>query len=225
MESKHEAGNAVAVDIETMDPAARKDVIAKRISVLLNMLVKEGLRPSHQMQLNKELEEYMDMDDGGDYTLTEDEDDSDEDSSVAGDVHDDPVCENDQDCDILTTEDIHVNALANETTVNPIAEKEMEKIANFMCRCAKGNKENDTQTTSCIKKFDPCFVYDRRQQISLMTADMRDMLLFGHYDTHVRTTELTSSNKKIATKRKASWTQYIINDVTICKSAYMFMHW
>ena len=64
-----------------MDPAARKDVIAKRISVLLNMLVKEGLRPSHQMQLNKELKEYMDMDDGGDYTLTEDEEDSDEDSS------------------------------------------------------------------------------------------------------------------------------------------------
>ena len=62
-----------------------------------------------------------------------------------GDVQD-PVCENDQDCDILTMEDIHVNALANETTVNPIAEKEMEKIANFMCRCAKGNKENDTHS-------------------------------------------------------------------------------
>ena len=40
-----------------MDPVARKDYISKRIVTLLNMLVKEGLRPSHQLELNKELEE------------------------------------------------------------------------------------------------------------------------------------------------------------------------
>ena len=58
------------INVDTMDPVARKDYISKRIVTLLNMLVKEGLRPSHQLELNKELEEYMDMDDG-DYTLNQ----------------------------------------------------------------------------------------------------------------------------------------------------------
>ena len=111
------------------------------------------------------------------------------------------------------------------TAKNPIPEQEMDRIRNFMCRCTKRKKENQPTQTSCMQKLNPVEVYDRRHQISMLSADMRDMVIFGHYDTHVRITELTSDNKRTPTKRKAPWTEYIVGDVKICRTAYMFLHW
>ena len=213
---------------EDMDVATRKDFIAKKIRILFNMLHTEGLQHSHRLQLSDELTEYLDMDDGDIGTLTEDEDDSDEDSSTPGDINEDVhEFENDTDSVIVTVaadDRVHEDALANEV-VHPIPEKEMDKIRNFMCRCTKRRKENQPTKASCLEKLNPDDIYDRRQQMLMLSADMRDMVIFGHYDTHVRRTELTSDNKKTPTKRKAAWTGYYIGDVNICRSSYMFMHW
>ncbi|XP_041960039.1 uncharacterized protein LOC121718821 isoform X3 [Alosa sapidissima] len=100
----------------------------------------------------------------------------------------------------------------------------MEKIRNFDCRCYGRRKENSLLgTRSCSHKLSPEVMYNIRLDSLAAEREWQDMRIIGHLEASRRTSEITTSTKKLPKKRKCARTTYCIGGTDVCRNTFLFL--
>ncbi|KAG7481875.1 hypothetical protein JOB18_007261 [Solea senegalensis] len=106
-------------------------------------------------------------------------------------------------------------------------DRELEKIRNFDCKCYGRRKEDSLLgTQSCSRRLPPELMYNIRMDSLAAEKHWQDMRIIGHLEANRRTvvtSQMTTSRKRPAIKRKSPRTTYLIGGNEVCRNTFQFL--
>lgn len=126
--------------------------------------------------------------------------------------------------DVMVTEEID-DAMKNVCGIMDDTDQEILKINNFKCDCLKRRKKTDDLMKSCSANIDTEFIYRCRLEMSELTSYEKDLVLLGKISCMTNRSVMTQRKKqRVQKERSHQKTQYMIEGVNVCRSAFRFIH-